>query len=88
MTTSAQLYEAAHGGANYRGPVSRRAVEDRARRLCQSRAGVAVRATYDSAGNCQICGEAGRCLGWHLPEEVERVANASAPAPQLQLSLS
>lgn len=28
-----------------------------------------VRAVYDGAGNCVICGEAGRCPGWHHPDE-------------------
>ena len=28
------------------------------------------RATYDAAGNCTTCGEAGRCPGYH-PEERE-----------------
>lgn len=24
-----------------------------------------VAAIYDEAGNCTVCGEAGRCPGWH-----------------------
>lgn len=28
-----------------------------------------VQASYDRAGNCKICGECGRCPGWHLQEE-------------------
>jgi len=28
-----------------------------------------IRATYDAAGNCRICGECGRCPGWHYPGE-------------------
>jgi len=28
-----------------------------------------IRARLDTAGNCTICGEAGRCPGWHTPEE-------------------
>jgi hypothetical protein len=30
-----------------------------------------VKATYDRAGNCEICGEAGRCPGWHTLYDVE-----------------
>ena len=26
-------------------------------------------ASYDSEGNCKVCGEAGRCSGLHLIEE-------------------
>ena len=29
-------------------------------------------AIEDHAGNCLVCGEAGRCPGWHLAEEFER----------------
>ena len=25
-----------------------------------------ILAHYDEAGNCTICGESGRCAGWHL----------------------
>lgn len=28
-----------------------------------------IRAVEDAAGNCRICGEAGRCPGWHYPGE-------------------
>jgi hypothetical protein len=28
-----------------------------------------IRATWDEAGNCTVCGEAGRCPGWHTPEK-------------------
>jgi hypothetical protein len=34
---------------------------------------VPVMARYDDAGNCRICGEAGRCPGWHTPEEVSTI---------------
>jgi predicted aldo/keto reductase-like oxidoreductase len=30
-----------------------------------------VKAQYDEAGNCVICGECGRCPGWHTPQEAE-----------------
>jgi hypothetical protein len=30
-----------------------------------------IKAFYDEAGNCEICGEAGRCPGWHTPEDLE-----------------
>lgn len=29
----------------------------------------AVRARYDAAGNCTVCGEAGRCPGYHAASE-------------------
>jgi hypothetical protein len=32
-----------------------------------------VKATYDRAGNCVFCGEAGRCPGWHTVEEIKRL---------------
>jgi hypothetical protein len=28
-----------------------------------------VKAVYDYAGNCVICGECGRCHGWHTIDE-------------------
>lgn len=34
---------------------------------------VPVAARWDGAGNCVICGEAGRCPGWHTPAEAQRV---------------
>jgi hypothetical protein len=37
-----------------------------------------VRATYDPAGNCKICGEAGRCGGWHTPGEASAAQQARA----------
>jgi hypothetical protein len=32
-----------------------------------------VQAIYDISGNCVICGEAGRCPGWHTKEEIKPV---------------
>jgi hypothetical protein len=29
-------------------------------------------ATYDEDGNCYLCGECGRCPGWHYAEEATR----------------
>jgi len=28
-------------------------------------------ATYDEAGNCRVCGEAGRCPGVHTLDEIQ-----------------
>ena len=28
-----------------------------------------IKATFDSAGNCVVCGESGRCPGWHTEDE-------------------
>lgn len=30
-----------------------------------------IQAFYDEGMNCLICGESGRCPGWHTPEELE-----------------
>lgn len=30
---------------------------------------IPIKAVYDAGGNCMYCGEAGRCPGWHRPEE-------------------
>lgn len=30
-----------------------------------------VKATEDDAGNCTICGECGRCPGWHTTLEIK-----------------
>ena len=42
-----------------------------------------VRAPFDSAGNCEICGECGRCPGWHIPSEklrrIERETGGRSP---------
>jgi len=32
-----------------------------------------IPARYDKAGNCEICGEAGRCPGWHTPDDLEEL---------------
>jgi hypothetical protein len=34
-----------------------------------------VKAVFDEAGNCTVCGECGRCPGWHLKEELLSVDN-------------
>jgi hypothetical protein len=33
---------------------------------------IPVKAIYDKAGNCIICGECGRCPGWHTVEDAQR----------------
>lgn len=30
---------------------------------------IATNAQYDEAGNCLLCGESGRCFGWHIADE-------------------
>lgn len=30
-----------------------------------------IKATYDKAGDCVFCGEAGRCPGWHTANEIK-----------------
>ena len=47
-------------------PFASRAAYKRATAAEFRRAGVVpVKAQYDTAGNCTVCGEAGRCPGWH-----------------------
>ncbi len=29
-----------------------------------------IKASYNKAGNCTICGEAGRCPGWHTQDDI------------------
>lgn len=39
-------------------------------RKALERAGqIAYKALFDEVGNCKICGECGRCPGWHTGEE-------------------
>jgi hypothetical protein len=38
------------------------------------------KATYDYAGNCNICGECGRCPGYHTLEEVRYYMESQAKA--------
>jgi len=54
--------------------------EERERRAIIASGRRAIRATYDDAGNCTTCGEAGRCPGYHAaePERIPlRHANAA-----------
>jgi len=53
-------------------PFASRALYERAvmRHVVRRVGEMPLRATYDAAGNCLTCGEAGRCPGWHLPEEI------------------
>ena len=44
----------------------------KARRECKEN-GTTNIAQYDVAGNCTVCGEAGRCPGWHTGEELREV---------------
>lgn len=39
-----------------------------------------VRAEYDAAGNCTVCGEAGRCPGWHDGFTLANDPHAPRPA--------
>lgn len=36
----------------------------------------------DSGGNCLVCGEAGRCPGYHTPEELDQVPAEHMEAAQ------
>jgi len=46
----------------------KRAQRDRIRKSGET----PIKAFYDEGGNCKICGECGRCPGWHTPEESSR----------------
>jgi len=39
-----------------------------------------VRAIYDAGGNCVICGEAGRCPGWHTERQHAEIIPARLEA--------
>jgi hypothetical protein len=39
--------------------------EDTQRKAIINAGGKPVRAEYDAQGNCLVCGESGRCPGWH-----------------------
>lgn len=44
----------------------------RNRREILKRGLVPVKARWDENGDCLICGEAGRCPGWHTQEELRK----------------
>jgi hypothetical protein len=47
-------------------PFPSRRAHNAATRAEFRRAGIVpVRAEYDTGGNCLVCGESGRCSGWH-----------------------
>lgn len=54
-------------GKRYNGALwpSPRAHAESARRAILGAGLIPVRATYDDGGNCTVCGEAGRCVGYH-----------------------
>ena len=71
ITTS---YEAAdiafqrNGGRPFR---SYRARANAVRRVLRGLSYETIDATFDDAGNCTVCGEAGRCPGVHTLDEVK-----------------
>lgn len=40
---------------------------------------VPIRAEEDQAGNCRICGECGRCPGWHYHGEAGAILRVELP---------
>jgi hypothetical protein len=34
---------------------------------------VPIQAIYDAGKNCLLCGEAGRCPGWHTKDEMKKL---------------
>ena len=49
------------------------------RRQILRRHKIPIPAHYDPAGNCRICGEAGRCPGWHYHGEPGAVLKIELP---------
>ena len=49
---------------------SRSALERAVKREFAKQGITAIRAQYDSYGDCMVCGECGRCPGYHTPDEV------------------
>jgi len=51
---------------------------------------LALPADYDAAGYCLLCGEAGRCPGWHTVDEADSAAPhlAAMTAEQIELELA
>lgn len=56
---------------------------ERNKRAIIAATGQAVPAEFDGAGNCVICGEAGRCPGWHTVDEADQMR----ASPETQISL-
>lgn len=44
---------------------SERAFSDRVRKVIVKNGFTPIKGKKDRGGNCLICGESGRCLGWH-----------------------
>lgn len=70
---------------------SRLAAEDAVKRLIVAANMRPVPGRRDRAGNCVICGESGRCPGWHTIEErreadARRAAWAAERQPTLALA--
>ena len=75
-TEALEIAVALNGGRPF---PSRLAAEDAVKRLIVAANLRPVPARLDRAGNCTICGEAGRCPGWHTVEE-KRAADARRAA--------
>lgn len=59
-----------HGG----GFITPTAFRSAVRRELEAAGLMAYRAIYDNAGNCRVCGESGRCPGWHTTTEIDAAA--------------
>ena len=62
---------------------SRAALERAVKREFVKQGIPAIRAMYDRYGDCTVCGECGRCPGYHTPAEVNQ---AQALQPNFTLA--
>lgn len=53
---------------------SREAFEDYVKAEIEKAGHTPIRPWYSETGDCQICGEAGRCPGWHTEYEAAAIA--------------
>lgn len=71
---------AARHWAKHHRPFNSSAALERAVKREFTKMGItAIRAQYDRNGDCIICGECGRCPGYHTPAEAQQ-AQALQPA--------
>lgn len=52
---------------------SRTSYANRNKRAIEKAGYTPVKPHYDKAGNCVICGEAGRCPSWHTIDDLEAI---------------
>lgn len=52
---------------------SRLALEQRNKQAILNAGHIPIRAILDDSGDCVICGEAGRCPGWHTKDDLPKL---------------